>query len=383
MTTKEKILQTLKAFPDTSISGQHLAEQCNVSRTAIWKAITSLREEGYHIEGTTNGGYIFSNDSDVFSKDTFQTELNFRYPQFSNSYIECHKEIDSTNTHAKRLLTEAGNLRNSAGNLTPAGEKFHNAIIVAESQSAGRGRLGRTFYSPSKTGIYISMIYAPEKGISEPAKLTAFSAVAVCRAIKKLYNANPAIKWINDIFMGGKKVSGILTEGIMNFETARIESAVIGIGINISDNPDKMPEDVKKIAGSITSNLTAPLVSKEIIDNNTNISRDLNDGKENNDCNTSIPTVTRAMLAAEVAGQVLTVLGEDETKVIEEYKSLSFLIGKKIKVYSIIDDPESMYEATAIDIDDKCALVVELSDGSKKALSSGEVSIRSDQLITE
>ena len=92
------------------------------------------------------------------------------------------------------------------------------------------------------------MIYAPENGITEPAKLTAFSAVAVCRAIKKLYGIQPSIKWINDIFIGGKKVSGILTEGIMNFETARIESAVIGIGINISDNPDALPDDVKKVA---------------------------------------------------------------------------------------------------------------------------------------
>lgn len=356
MTTKEKILQTLSSCPDTSISGEKLAEQCDVSRAAIWKAINSLRSDGYSIEGTTNGGYIFSSSSDVFSYENFQKEFSKAFPEFKNSYIECHKEIDSTNTHAKRLLTEAGNLRDAFGNLTQAGKKFHNAVIVAESQSAGRGRLGRTFYSPSKTGIYISMIYAPENGITEPAKLTAFSAVAVCRAIKKLYGIQPSIKWINDIFIGGKKVSGILTEGIMNFETARIESAVIGIGINISDNPDALPDDVKKVAGSITGDFVS------------------------NKDNEFSKTVTRAAFAAQVAGDVLQILSEDSAKVIEEYKSLSFLIGKTIKVHPIIDNPDSVYEAKAVDIDDNASLVVELSDGSRKTLSSGEVSIHSSEV---
>lgn len=356
MTTKEKILQTLSSCPDTSISGEKLAEQCDVSRAAIWKAINSLRSDGYSIEGTTNGGYIFSSSSDVFSYENFQKEFSKAFPDFKDSYIECHKEIDSTNTHAKRLLTEAGNLRDAFGNLTQAGKKFHNAVIVAESQSAGRGRLGRTFYSPSKTGIYISMIYAPENGITEPAKLTAFSAVAVCRAIKKLYGIQPSIKWINDIFIGGKKVSGILTEGIMNFETARIESAIIGIGINISDNPDALPDDVKKVAGSITGDFAS------------------------NKDNGFSKTVTRAAFAAQVAGDVLQILSEDSAKIIEEYKSLSFLIGKTIKVHPIIDNPDSTYEAKAVDIDDKASLVVELSDGSRKTLSSGEVSIHSSEV---
>lgn len=356
MTTKEKILQTLSSSPDTSISGEHLAKQCDVSRAAIWKAITSLRTEGYSIEGTTNGGYIFSSSSDVFSLENFQKEFSINFPLFKNSYIECHKEIDSTNTHAKRLLTEAGNLRDGSGNLTEAGKKFHNAVIIAESQSAGRGRLGRTFYSPSKTGIYISMIYAPENGITEPAKLTAFSAVAVCRAIKKLYDIQPSIKWINDIFIGGKKVSGILTEGIMNFETARIESAVIGIGINISDNPDALPDEVKKVAGSITGDYAS--------------------NKDKGSSN----TVTRAAFASHVAGEVLKILSEDSAKVIEEYKSLSFLIGRTVKVHPVIDNPDGVYEAKAVDVDQSAGLIVELADGSRKTLSSGEVSIHSSEV---
>lgn len=359
MSTKEKILAILSEKKDQTVSGEILASECDVSRAAIWKAINSLRNEGYYIEGTTNGGYIFSSNSDVLSKEIFQKEFSSNFPQFKDSYIECHKEIDSTNTHAKRLLTEAENLRDANGTLTEAGKKFHRAVIVAESQSAGRGRLGRTFYSPAKTGIYITLIYAPENGITEPAKITAFSAVAVCRAIKNLYGIQPSIKWINDIFINQKKVSGILTEGFMNFETARIESAIIGIGINIQDNPDSLPDEVKKIAGSITG---------------------ISTGSSNNKESDSSTTVTRATLASHVAGEVLKILSENPESVIEEYKSLSFLLGKTIKVHPVIDNPNGVYEAKAVDIDQSAALVVELSDGSKKTLSSGEVSIHSAEV---
>ena len=152
--------------------------------------------------------------------------------------VECFEKIDSTNNYAKKILSECGNLRDENGNLTDAGQKYHNSVIVAECQTAGRGRLGREFVSPKKTGIYLSVIYAPENGIQEPAKLTAFSAVAVCRTLKKLFNLDAQIKWVNDVFLNGKKVSGILTEGIVNFETRKIEAAIVGIGLNIFENND-------------------------------------------------------------------------------------------------------------------------------------------------
>lgn len=351
MTTKEKILLILSKKQNISISGEVLAKQCNVSRAAIWKAVNSLRGEGYLIVGTTNGGYIFSENNDVFSKEIFQKEFETNFPKFKNSYLECYKEIDSTNSYAKRLLAQVGNLRDQNSNLTLAGKKYHNAIIVAESQSAGRGRLGRTFYSPAKTGIYLSIICSPKNGISKPAKLTAFSAVAVCRAIKKLYNIDASIKWINDIFINNKKVAGILTEGIMNFETSQIESAIIGIGINIQNNSEAFPEEVKKIVGAITSS---------------------------DECSKN--KISRCQLAAEVAGQVLSILNEDSHSVISEYKSLSFLLGKKIQVHPIIDNTKNAYEAKAIDLDENAGLIVELADGSKKILNCGEVSILSSNI---
>ena len=351
MTTKEKVLNFLQNNSNQNqLSGEFLAEKCNVSRAAIWKAVNALRSEGCHIEGTPNGGYILCGDADIFSLELFNEEVKIRFPDYAKNHVEYFKEIDSTNTHAKRLLTGCGNLRDAGGQLTVAGKKYHNAVIVAESQTAGRGRLGRTFYSPYKTGIYLTVIYAPKGGITNPAKTTAFTAVAVNRAIKKLYGIETSIKWINDIFYNRKKIAGILTEGFTNFETGTIESAIIGIGVNIQPN-EILPDEVKKIAGALEENPT----------------------KENHH-------VSRVQLAAEIAGQTISVLQENPAKIMEEYKAASFLIGRKIKVHPIIGDEKSVYSATVIDISDEAGLIVENEDGVQKTLSSGEVSIGSENI---
>lgn len=352
MTTKEKVLNLLSQNENNSVSGEKLAQVCDVSRAAIWKAVTSLRQQGYPIEGTTNGGYILQPNADVFTQETFTAALSKAYPSLSASHSECFKEIDSTNTYAKRLLSECGNLRDYSGKLTEAGQKYHKSIYVAESQTAGRGRLGRTFYSPEKTGIYLTVVYAPEGGITQPALLTAVSAVAMCRVLKRLYKINPQIKWINDIFVNGKKISGILTEGFTNFETGTIESAIIGIGTNISDNPDVFPPEVSAIAGSIQG------------------------------AGATDEKVTRCQLAAAIAGEVLTILEEPADKVMEEYKTQSFIVGKTVQVHPVIGDEKSVYTATAIDIDNNAGLVVKLEDGTVKTLNSGEVSLHSETLLS-
>lgn len=345
--TKEKILSILEENKGLTVSGEKLAQICGVSRAAIWKAINALREQDCQIEGTTNGGYILKNQTDIFSQQSFIEFLEKSYPEYKNSHIECFRTIDSTNTYAKRLLSECGNLRNANGLVTPAGEKFHKAMIIAESQTNGRGRLGRTFYSPEKSGIYLSIIYAPQGGITEPAKLTAFSAVAICRVLKRLYKVNPQIKWINDIYINGKKIAGILTEGFTNFETQQIESAIIGIGINICDNPDVFPPEVQEVAGSITGT----------------------DSLANH--------VQRTQLSAEICGEVLKIFEEPQEKCLAEYKAASFLIGTTVTVHPVIGDDTSIYEAKAVDIAEDAGLVVELADGSRKVLNSGEVSLHS------
>ena len=345
MNTKELVLEALSQAKQnrTAVSGEELAKKCQVSRAAIWKAVDSLRKEGFTIQGTTNGGYILEENNDIVSPALFYSYIKNNYPandthdashkDLHNIKVECFKEIDSTNLYAKKLLAA-----------TP---RLDKTVIIAEHQTAGRGRLGRTFYSPAKTGIYLSAIYSPANPITNPAKITAFSAVAVCRAIKKLYGIETKIKWINDIFYNDKKICGILTEGFTNFETSLIESAIIGIGINIEENNEAFPEDVKKIAGAIFSKST-----------DTHI--------------------TRCELAAEVSVQLYKILEEPSESVFEEYKQLSFLLGKTLTVYPVIGDEKSSYKAKAIDIDENACLVVELSDGTQKTLFSGEVSLKSE-----
>lgn len=351
MKTKEKVLQILQNNKDC-VSGELLADECKVSRAAVWKAVKSLRDDGFLIEGTTNGGYKFMGQNDLFSKEAFSAEFSALFSEFSTSHIECFEQIDSTNNYAKKILSECGSLRDESGNLTEAGRKYHNCIIVAESQTAGRGRLGREFVSPKKSGIYLSVIYAPKEGIQDPAKLTAFSAVAVCRTLKKLFNIDAKIKWVNDVFLNGKKVCGILTEGIVNFETRKIESAIVGIGLNIFEN-DEFSEKLKKVAGSV-----------------------FDCGYDKEDKNQT----TRIRIAAQIAGETLSIFSEDSQKVIGEYREKSFLIGKKVFVHPVIGNND-VYEATVLDIDQNAALLVKTSDGKIRSLNSGEVSIKSDCII--
>ena len=344
-----------------AVSGEALAAECGVSRAAIWKAINALREQGLQIEGTTNGGYQLKDD-DIFSDELFRQTFASNYPDFSESHIECFKEIDSTNTYAKRILAECGNLRDSSGALTEAGKKYHKAIFIAEKQTAGRGRLGRTFVSPEKTGIYISVIYAPKGGITNPARLTACAAVAICRAIKNVIcklpegtSIEPQIKWINDIFVGGKKVCGVLAEGVANFESGMIEAAVVGMGINIKKNTTAFEGQLADVVGTLEDATSAK--------------------------------ISRIEIAAEIAGQVLKIFEEDASSpdahkaIIKEYKEASFLIGRELTVYPLIGDEKSSYKATATDIDDNAGLIVTLEDGSKRTLSSGEVSLKSNEFI--
>ncbi len=349
--TKDKILKLLNQNSQNIVSGQTLAETCGISRTAVWKAINSLRAQGYEIEGTTNGGYKLINSSSFLSEDLFVSYLIQSFPDLQNTHVECFKTIDSTNTYAKKILSEGTNLRDNKGNLTDFGKKYHCAVFVAEEQTQGRGRLGRTFYSPAKNGIYLTVIYAPKNGIQKPAKTTAYSAVAVINALQKLYNLDAKIKWINDIFLNGKKLAGILTEGFTNFETNTIDCAIIGIGINVETPQSGIPGDIKKIATSIT--------------------QEYPDIK-----------INRAQLAAAIAGEVIKTLEKESPQTMKTYKEKSFLTGKTITVHPIIDNTESSYTAKVIDIDKDAALIVQLKNGTKKTLISGEVSLHTSDIVS-
>lgn len=270
-------------------------------------------------------------------------ELNEYFYQLSQSKIYFFKTIDSTNTYAKKLLEQADNIRS-----------LNKNVIIAESQTAGRGRLGRKFFSPAQTGIYLSIIYVPDEKITNPAKITAFSAVALKRVIERLYKVNPQIKWINDLYLNGKKIAGILTEGFINYTTGTIDAAIIGIGVNIQNNTE-IPQNLAAIVGSIQGQESEKL---------TEFSND--------------NSITNARFAFEIVNEFFKIMSENPEELISEYKNALFMLGKIITVHPIIESSEGIFEATAIDIDNEARLIVQLADGLTKTLNSGEVSLHAE-----
>ena len=353
MSTKSLILSALQNSSDF-ISGEHLASSYNISRTAIWKAIRSLQNDGYKIEAVTNKGYKLVSEPDKLNSEQIKFFLDEKGIQ--NVKIFTFDEIDSTNSEAKRRAAEVGAFRTSSGDLTEKGGKTHLSLFAAETQTGGKGRLGRVFISPKNSGAYFSLLYSPKFGIKNPALYTAAAAVSVCRAVKKLYDEECEIKWVNDIFLAEKKISGILVEGILNFESGNIESAVVGIGINIRKLDLK--KETTKIAGSIEE---------------AKISR----GKE-------FSPISKNILIAEVVKNLIEIYesfdNEDknqEKNMIEEYRSRSMLIGKTVSVNPVAGTNAKTYQAKVLDITEEIKLIVESGDGTRKELNSGEVSLHS------
>ncbi|MBR1912336.1 MAG: biotin--[Treponema sp.] len=338
MKVKDIVLQVLQQalhderHVDGYVSGEELAELCHVSRVSVWKAVKALRAKGFAIDAVTNKGYKFMH-SDICTKDSI---LSFM-PECHDVSIRFYDSIDSTNTEAKRLLLQEDK------------NVLHKTVLVALQQSAGKGRFGRHFYSPAVTGIYFSIIYIP-RHYMHPGFVTAAAAVGLCRSIYSVYGVHCGIKWTNDIIHKGKKVAGILTEGIASFETGSIDSIIIGCGINIIPN-SSLPIDLKDSVGCICL--------------------------KNADAK-------RSMLCASAIQEIYAILdGDDEYKkeAMKEYKSRSVLIGKQITVYPLPGGTEKCCEGTraytcrVLDVLDNGVLSVQNENGDVIQLQSGEVSL--------
>lgn len=360
MSTKNSVLQSLLSLKNGEfLSGEELASSCQVSRTAVWKAIRSLSDDGYKIEAVTNRGYRILSSPDRLNAD----ELSRLLEGCSSSplHVFTFDTIDSTNSEAKRRAVEVGSFRDAAGNLTEKGKSAHLSLFAAESQTGGKGRLGRTFVSSADVGVYFSLLYSPKNGVKNPALYTAAAAVSVSRALKNLYGENPSIKWVNDVFLAGKKVSGILVEGIANFETGIIDAAVVGIGINLRKNP-ALSGEITKIAGSIEEAKLAE--------------------------NKEMPDVTKNRVIAEVIKNLILIYDSFENgnealkeEMIAEYRKNSMLIGKKVTVNPVAGSNFESYRATVKEITPEIKLLVETENGELRELSSGEVSLHSYDFV--
>ncbi|MBE6775945.1 MAG: biotin--[acetyl-CoA-carboxylase] ligase [Ruminococcaceae bacterium] len=232
------------------------------------------------------------------------------------------KETSSTNDELKRLAL--------------SGER-DTVLFVADSQTAGRGRKGRSFFSPDGTGIYMSLLIHPDLTPEECTLITPLCAVAAAEAIEGVTGIKAGIKWVNDIFIGGKKVAGILTEG--SFTRKGADYVIVGIGINLSRPEGGFPEEIRETAGAVAENASE----------------------------------LREAVAAETVNRFMHHLKDIKSrKFIRPYRERLFFLGKEITVITA----DGSYRATAEDIDSDCRLTVRTRSGEIKALGSGEISVK-------
>lgn len=325
MQLKEEILQILEENKGSYVSGEQIAEKLYVSRNAVWKTVDSLKKSGYQIDAVRKRGYCLSEDSNIFSAQAIIVALPSSLRKFIN--IEIKPITGSTNTDLKK----------SAENGAPEG-----TVLIALEQTGGKGRLGRSFYSPKKTGLYMSILLRPVFPAEKSLYITTCAATAVSEAVDCTADVNSSIKWVNDVYLDGKKVSGILTEASLDFESGGLHYAVCGIGVNIST--EIFPDKLGNIAGSIS------------------------DGKKD----------LRAKLAAEIITRFFGYYSTlEQLEFLPEYRRRSFLIGKRIDFIMNNKDLSGIAE----DIDEKARLVVRLDDGECIALSSGEVQLKKGDII--
>lgn len=336
ITVKDRVLSTLCKDYGTYHSGQEIAEALHVTRAAVWKAIGKLREEGYEIDGTTNRGYALMQNADALSEETVRAFLNPEAAAFFR--VECVAVTGSTNNDLK--------MRGQEGE--PEG-----LVIAAEAQTAGKGRQGRSFYSPKNTGLYFSLLLRPELNAEDAVLITAAAAAVSAKACEKacdnLSSGDISIKWVNDLYLNGRKVAGILTEGALSIETARLDYAVLGIGFNLYTPAGGWPEEIRDVAGSLVPESAEAARQKGL----------------------------RSRIVAEFLNEFLPVYRTlIERSFLEEYAKRQMVVGREVEVMA--GDPPYR-TALAIGVDADCHLLVHYPEDPENelhALNSGEVRIK-------
>ncbi|MEG0074557.1 MAG: biotin--[acetyl-CoA-carboxylase] ligase [Eubacterium sp.] len=323
MSSKNKLLTILESNRGHYISGETIAKSLGVSRNSIWKAIKALKEQGYHIESKTNMGYTLLQQNDILSIASLAPWL--KDPEKIH-HIKIYPTLDSTNTFAKKCAFEGA----------PDG-----TVILAEEQTAGRGRMGRAFYSPANSGIYMSMILKPQMALDQALFITSAASVLISRAINTVMGIRPQIKWVNDLFYQGKKICGILTEAATDFETGNIDYLVLGVGINFTSPTKAIPASLQPIIGTLVDQTE--------------------DGQ------------LRSHLIAEIINELSTLSTLTETQdIIREYRKYSMVIGKEV----LLTSGKTTLTGTVVDINDNGYLLLRTDDDTLHTISSGEVSLR-------
>ncbi|MDP3804615.1 MAG: biotin--[acetyl-CoA-carboxylase] ligase [Candidatus Omnitrophota bacterium] len=318
----EKILNVLRNNRDTYVSGEDLTKLADVSRTAIWKHIEKLRAEGYDIEASPHLGYRLVDIPDSLISSEVRWKLNTR---ILGKAVLSYKKVDSTNDIAYSLAEKGAK---------------EGTVILADEQTKGRGRLGRSWASPSRAGIYLSCILRPKIAPSEIPRITLLAAVALAKAIRGLTGLSATIKWPNDILINDKKVSGILTE--MKAEQDKVDFIILGIGVNVNTPPKNLPKGASSIKEEMMKDNRQEAVSR-----------------------------------VELTQRILENLEENYTRlkregfepIIDEWKDLSTMLGSRVKVVL----QNRTFEGQARDLDGDGSLIVRRDSGIMEKVSSGDI----------
>lgn len=317
--------EILKALKETKgyLSGQELCEKLGVSRTAVWKAVGQLKEDGYGIEAVRNKGYILRSVSNVLSKEELESVMK---TEWAGKTVVFFDKTDSTNVQARRQA-EAG---------AP-----HGTLVVAEQQLGGKGRRGRNWESPSGVGIWMSMVLRPQiESVAAP-MITLVMAMAAKTGIEAATGARAQIKWPNDLVLNEKKICGILTE--MSTELTEIQYVIPGIGINAAQT--EFPEEIRATATSILLETGKP-VNRSLV-------------------------IAETMKAFETYYETF-IKTQDMSGLLDGYNKALVNLGREVCVL----DPAGEYRGFCEGINAQGGLLVRLSDGTLKEVISGEVSVR-------
>lgn len=314
----------LKAFSEADgefISGQKISELIGCSRTAVWKHVEELRKDGYELEALRRQGYRITKKPDKVSENEIQLGLKTK---MMGRYIHFEQIVGSTQKIAQSLATEGAE---------------EGTIVVADQQTSGRGRMSRSWYSPSGTGIWMSMIIRPNIPIHSTPQLTLLTAVAVVQAIEEETKLKPDIKWPNDILINGKKVVGILTE--LQAEADQVHSVIIGTGINVNQKLEEFPEELQNIATSIQIE-TGIIWERALL-------------------------IQTMLLKFEKLYLLYLTQGFKPIKLLWESYAIS--LNKEIVARTL----NGSFQGKAIGINDQGVLLIELSDGSIKEIYSADI----------
>lgn len=320
---KTIIVSLLKERYPEFVSGEELSKIINTSRTAVWKHIRNLRENGYEIESYPKLGYRLLHTPDkLFDHELAQVLKT----QVLGRTIVYREKIGSTNELAKEIARTG----------SPKG-----TLVVAEEQTEGKGRMGRFWHSPGGRGLWFSLILRPAISPADASKITLVTAVGVAKAIRELTGIKAGIKWPNDILIDGRKTAGILTE--INAELDRINYLIVGIGINVSLRAEGVPE-LAQIATSLEEHSGSPVSRIRLL--------------------SMILENLDSLYQRFETGDFLTIL--------EDWKKMSVTLNHMVKVTSLRDTDEGI----AVDIDVDGALLIRKNDGTIKRVYSGEVTLR-------